>query len=76
MQQMDANPRAVNAKQTCGSLRAGIECSCWQIPVGAKKHIEDLPTIEEVLTIFGGPYKAGNSHHTHDRYAKEVRNPP
>ena len=44
--------------------------------VGTRERIEDLPTIEEVLTIIGGLHKTWNSRHAHERYAKEARYPP
>lgn len=45
-------------------------------PTEYKGHTENSPAKEEAFTIFEGPYKAGTSHHEHDRYAQEVRRLP
>ena len=57
-------------------MRIEIAHSNRQSPVGTRKHVEDLPATEEVLTIIGGTNKIGGSHNTRDRYAKEAKNLP
>ena len=56
---IDISPMVVTIQRTDGNLRAECAHSRGSVFVRVMGCVEDLYDIEEVVTIFGGPHKAG-----------------
>ena len=61
MRQTIINLRVVAIQWTDGNPRDGSARSRRQIPIRVKGRVKNLPTTEEVCTIFEGPHEVGTN---------------